>query len=148
MFQFSYKLRIAERVKATCERHPRYNPERDGREGIKGGCATCFSLCDPRLCPSGLPAEGSPLDTNHQIPQQEARGRKHWRSAIAALPCRPPRRAAGSSSLPLHPSPLRTSLVRLGAVSGRRGDECGWGRRSRYQYAYLYGAPHRAGRKT
>jgi hypothetical protein len=26
MFQFSYKLRVAERVKAKCERHPRYNP--------------------------------------------------------------------------------------------------------------------------
>ena len=46
MFQFSYKLKIAERVKAKCERHPRYNPERDGRAGIKGGCSTCFSLCD------------------------------------------------------------------------------------------------------
>ena len=46
MFQFSYKLKIAERVKAKCERHPRYNPERDGRGGIRGGCATCFSLYD------------------------------------------------------------------------------------------------------
>ena len=46
MFQFSYKLKVAERVKAKCERHPRYNPERDGRGGIKGGCSTCFSLYD------------------------------------------------------------------------------------------------------
>lgn len=46
MFQFSYKLKVAERVKAKCERHPGYNPERDGRGGIKGGCATCFSLYD------------------------------------------------------------------------------------------------------
>lgn len=46
MFQFSYKLKIAERVKAKCERHPRYNPERDGRGGIKGGCSTCFALYD------------------------------------------------------------------------------------------------------
>ena len=37
---------LAERVKAKCERHPRYNPERDGRGGIKGGCSTCFSLYD------------------------------------------------------------------------------------------------------
>jgi hypothetical protein len=42
MFQFTYKLKVAERVKAKCERHPRYNPERDGRGGIKGGCSTCF----------------------------------------------------------------------------------------------------------
>ena len=46
MFQFTYKLKVAERVKAKCDRHPRYNPERDGRGGIKGGCSTCFSLYD------------------------------------------------------------------------------------------------------
>ena len=46
MFQFSYKLKVSERVKATCERHSRYNPERDGRGGIKGGCSTCFALYD------------------------------------------------------------------------------------------------------
>jgi hypothetical protein len=28
MFQFHYKLKVAERVKAKCERHPRFNPER------------------------------------------------------------------------------------------------------------------------
>ena len=44
MFQFTYRLKIAERVKARCERHPCYNPERDGRAGIRGGCSTCFSL--------------------------------------------------------------------------------------------------------
>jgi hypothetical protein len=46
MFQFNYKLKVAERAKAKCERHPRYNPEREGRGGIKGGCSTCFSLFD------------------------------------------------------------------------------------------------------
>jgi hypothetical protein len=35
MLQFNYKLKVAERVKAECERHPRYNPEREGRAGIK-----------------------------------------------------------------------------------------------------------------
>jgi hypothetical protein len=38
--------KVAERVKAKCERHPRYNPEREGRGGIKGVCFTCFSLFD------------------------------------------------------------------------------------------------------
>jgi hypothetical protein len=46
MFQFTYKLKVAERVKGKCERHPRYNPERGGPGGIKGGCSTCFSLFD------------------------------------------------------------------------------------------------------
>ena len=46
MFQFSYKLKVSERVKAKRERHPRYNPERDGRGSIKGGCSTCFALYD------------------------------------------------------------------------------------------------------
>jgi len=43
MFQFTYKLKVAERVKGKCEPHPRYNPECDGRGGIKGGCSACFS---------------------------------------------------------------------------------------------------------
>ena len=46
MFQFNYKLKVSERVKANCDRHPRYNPERDGRGGTKGGCSACFSLFD------------------------------------------------------------------------------------------------------
>ena len=46
MFHFTYKLKISKRVKAKCERHPRYNRERDGRGGIRGGCSTCFSLFD------------------------------------------------------------------------------------------------------
>lgn len=46
MFQFTYKLKVAERVKGKYERHPRYNPEREGRAGIKGGCSACFSLYD------------------------------------------------------------------------------------------------------
>jgi len=46
MLQFTYKLKITERVKAKCSRHPRYNPVKDGRAGIRGGCSTCFSLYD------------------------------------------------------------------------------------------------------
>lgn len=46
MFQFNYKLKVSERVKAKCNRHPRYNPEREGRGEIKGGCSTCYSLFD------------------------------------------------------------------------------------------------------
>jgi hypothetical protein len=46
MFQFTYKLKLTERVKAKCSRHPRYNPVKDGRAGIRGGCSTCFSLYD------------------------------------------------------------------------------------------------------
>jgi hypothetical protein len=56
MFQFNYKLKVAERVKAKCERHPRYNPERDGRGGIKDGCSTCFSLFDLHLARLSLDA--------------------------------------------------------------------------------------------
>ena len=44
MFQFNYKLKVSEWVKAKCDRHPRYNSGREARGGIKGGCSTCFSL--------------------------------------------------------------------------------------------------------
>jgi hypothetical protein len=46
MLQFTYKLKITERVKGKCGRHPRYNPEKDGRAGIRGACSCCFSLYD------------------------------------------------------------------------------------------------------
>ncbi len=46
MFKFTYKQTIRHRVTAKCPRHPRYNPEKDGRDGIKGGCGTCWTLFD------------------------------------------------------------------------------------------------------
>jgi hypothetical protein len=46
MFKFTYKLKLTERVKAKCSRHPRYNPEKDGRAGIRDGCSCCFSIFD------------------------------------------------------------------------------------------------------
>ena len=46
MLKFNYKLTVKERVKAKCPRHPRYNPERDGRGGIVGTCTACYSLYD------------------------------------------------------------------------------------------------------
>ena len=46
MLKFTHKVVVRESVIAKCERHPRYNPEKDGRAGIKGGCSTCFSLHD------------------------------------------------------------------------------------------------------
>ena len=52
MLQFTYKLKLTERVKAKCSRHPRYNPEKDGRAGIRGGCSTCFLALRP---PPGSP---------------------------------------------------------------------------------------------
>ena len=76
MLQFSYKLKVSERVKAKCARHPRYNPERDGRGGIKGGCSTCFSLYDPsgkahaRFRASRVFEEGNPLDALDCTAQQ------------------------------------------------------------------------------
>lgn len=44
MLQFTYKLKITEREKGKCSRHPRYNPEKDGRAGIRGACWCCFPL--------------------------------------------------------------------------------------------------------
>ncbi len=46
MLKFTHKVMVRESVVAKCERHPRYNPEKDGRAGIKGGCSTCYSLYD------------------------------------------------------------------------------------------------------
>ena len=46
MLKFTHKVQVRERVVARCDRHPRYNPEKDGRAGIKGGCSACWSLYD------------------------------------------------------------------------------------------------------
>lgn len=40
MLKFSYRQTIRERVQAKCPRHPRYNPEKGGRDSIKGGCSS------------------------------------------------------------------------------------------------------------
>lgn len=57
MMKLSYKLKIAERLTAKCSRHTRYNPEKDGRAGIKGGCIGCWALFD--LYQSRLALEAS-----------------------------------------------------------------------------------------
>ncbi len=44
MLKFTYKLKLTERVTAKCSRHPRYNPEKEGKGGIKGGCSGCYDL--------------------------------------------------------------------------------------------------------
>ena len=45
MLKFTYKLTLPERVAVVCSRHPRYNSEKDGRSGVKGG-STCYDLYD------------------------------------------------------------------------------------------------------
>ncbi len=44
MLKFAAKMKIAERVTAKCSHHPRYNPEKNGQGGIRGGCSGCFTL--------------------------------------------------------------------------------------------------------
>jgi hypothetical protein len=46
MLRLQYKLRLNERITAKCSRHPRYNPEIDGRGGIIDRCAGCYGLYD------------------------------------------------------------------------------------------------------
>ena len=58
MFQLTNKLKVIERVKAKCDRHPRYNPEHDGKGGIKGENARHATL-------SLRPAPGEATLTPH-----------------------------------------------------------------------------------
>lgn len=44
MVQFTYKLKLNERVKAKCSRHPYYNPEKESAAGIRGGCSACWDI--------------------------------------------------------------------------------------------------------
>jgi hypothetical protein len=47
MFQFNYKLKVSERVRAKCNRHPRYNPSgTDAAElGVDAPLAFLFLTC-------------------------------------------------------------------------------------------------------
>jgi hypothetical protein len=119
MFQFTYKLKVAERVKGKCERHPRYNPERDGRGGIKGGCSACFSLYN-------LQQARLTLDAAHRdfmkkaVPGCDARGHEQDRNqeqtssliggCCATLSHPPPRGGRQGPFPPLHLSPRQRHL--------------------------------------
>lgn len=44
MLRLTTKLSIKSRIALKCDKHIRYNPEKDGRDGIKGACARCLHL--------------------------------------------------------------------------------------------------------
>ena len=44
MLRLKTRLNIRSRVVARCEKHLRYNPEKDGRGGIRGACSRCEYL--------------------------------------------------------------------------------------------------------
>jgi len=46
MFRLSFKETINEKIKAKCDRHPKYNPVTDGKQGIRDRCAGCYAMWD------------------------------------------------------------------------------------------------------
>jgi hypothetical protein len=44
MLRLKINLRVRRSVHVTCPRHPRYNPEREGRGAIRGGCRYCLAI--------------------------------------------------------------------------------------------------------
>ena len=87
MLQFTYKLKLTERVKAKCSRHPRYNPVKDGRAGIRGGCSTCFSLYDlqpgphrPRRRTARVCSQSRSVGAATRTPPEESRRRNRGTS--------------------------------------------------------------------
>jgi hypothetical protein len=41
MLNIRTRLKMNSRVKIHCDKHTRYNPEKEGRGGVKGACARC-----------------------------------------------------------------------------------------------------------
>ena len=119
MFQFTYKLKVAERVKGKCERHPRYNPERDGRGGIKGGCSACFSLYNLQQARLTLDAAHRDFLKKAALSGVDARGLEQDRSQeqtssrmgvrCSRLSSAPAGRAAGSFPSPAPLPPAKAS---------------------------------------
>jgi hypothetical protein len=97
MLQFTYKLKLTERVKAKCSRHPRYNPVKDGRAGVRGGCSTCFSLYDLHQARIALDA------AQREFVRRPVRGRGNANPARGKPPTQP-------RNLPCM---LRTEIERL-----------------------------------
>jgi len=60
MLQFTYKLKIAERVKGKCSRHPRYNPEKmDAPESVAHVHAVSPSMTSIRPASPWTPPNAS-----------------------------------------------------------------------------------------
>lgn len=39
-------LRLSIKIKATCPRHSKFNPAKDGEGGIKAGCLHCYKMLE------------------------------------------------------------------------------------------------------
>jgi hypothetical protein len=102
MLQFTYKLKITERVKGKCERHPRYNPEKDGRAGIRGACSCCFSLYDLYLARTALDAAQREF-IRRAAPWTRPRERRRTNSASEAESSSEVPRVIGHSTADLVP---------------------------------------------
>jgi hypothetical protein len=44
MLRLNTKLTVKSRIAIKCDKHIRYNPEKDGRDGVKGNCSRCLHL--------------------------------------------------------------------------------------------------------
>jgi hypothetical protein len=44
MLRLTTKLKIRSKITVKCEKHPRYNPEKDGKGGVRGACSTCLHM--------------------------------------------------------------------------------------------------------
>lgn len=97
MLQFTYKLKISERVKGKCVRHPRYNPEKDGRAGIRGACTCCFSLYDLYQARVALDAAQREF-IRRAAPWARSREPRRKRAADATEEPKPPQCESGAST--------------------------------------------------
>jgi hypothetical protein len=68
------KLRI--RADLKCKKHPRFDPYKHGRGGVRGGCAVCESLCD-------LWAAGERLTASARLFGSQPAGKDRGGAAIA-----------------------------------------------------------------
>jgi hypothetical protein len=67
------KLRIM-RWNGKCRKHPAFDPAKDGRGAVKGGCKACEALCDINDIAERL--KRAITDARPQFPQTRERKRK------------------------------------------------------------------------
>lgn len=44
MLRLNTKIKFTNKAILKCEKHIRYNPEKDGKDGVRGACSTCLYI--------------------------------------------------------------------------------------------------------
>jgi hypothetical protein len=110
---FKMAFRVVYRIKGRCSRHPAYNPVKDGKGGVKGGCSECDALFNAYRAYLAFREAIEEFETTIQlfITNKQARGRSGdvHRASAPAVPLRSTRRRTQGNGEAIAPEVLSES---------------------------------------